>query len=75
MGMVVIKCPETGRIISTGIEMDREKFRCSAVFFSRTYCRMCAATHEWFAKEAWVYELALANGNSGGTGAFGGGAA
>ncbi|MGX1164965.1 hypothetical protein AB7M16_001231 [Bradyrhizobium sp. USDA 372] len=58
MGMVMIKCPETGRAISTGIEMDRERFRCSAVFFSRTYCGMCAATHEWFAKEAWVYETA-----------------
>ncbi|WP_225185564.1 hypothetical protein [Bradyrhizobium sp. NBAIM01] len=56
MGMVMIKCPETGRAISTGIEMDRERFRCSVVFFSRTYCEMCAATHEWFAKEAWVYE-------------------
>ncbi|MCA1415879.1 hypothetical protein I6F30_32860 [Bradyrhizobium sp. NBAIM20] len=56
MGMVMIKCPETGRAISTGIEMDRERFRCSAVFFSRTYCGMCAATHEWFAKEAWVCE-------------------
>nr|WP_246504621.1 hypothetical protein [Bradyrhizobium agreste] len=56
MGMVMIKCPETGHAISTGIEMDRERFRCSAVFFSRTYCGMCAATHEWFAKEAWVHE-------------------
>jgi hypothetical protein len=66
MGMVMIKCPETGSPISTGIEMDGEKFRSSAVFFSRTYCRMCAATHEWFAREAWVYEPALAYGNPGG---------
>jgi hypothetical protein len=66
MGMVMIKCPETGRAIPTGIEMDRERFRCSTVFFSRTYCGMCAATHEWFAREAWVYESVLANGKSGG---------
>jgi hypothetical protein len=26
---------------------------------SRTYCRVCAATHEWFAREPWVYEPAL----------------
>jgi hypothetical protein len=33
MGVVMIKCPETGDAISTGIETDRERFRCSAVFF------------------------------------------
>jgi hypothetical protein len=53
--------------------MDRERFRCSAVFFSRTYCGMCAATHEWFAREAWVYELA--NGKPGGGQSFRAGAA
>ena len=61
MGMVMIKCPETGSAIPTGIETDRERFRCSAVFFARTYCRICAATHEWFAREAWVYDSVLAN--------------
>lgn len=75
MGMVMIKCPETGRAISTGIKMDSERFRCSAVFFSRTYCTMCAATHEWFAREAWVYESDLANGSSGGRQSFGAGVA
>jgi hypothetical protein len=66
MGMVMIKCPETGNAIPTGIEIDGERFRCSAVFFSRTYCKMCAATHEWFAREAWVYESVFAKGKSGG---------
>lgn len=75
MGMVMIKCPETGSAIPTGIEMDGERFRCSAVFFSRTYCRMCVATHEWFAREAWVYEPALVYGKSGGGQPFGAGAA
>jgi hypothetical protein len=65
MGMVMIKCPETGSAIPTGIEMDGERFRSSTVFFSRTYCRVCAVTHEWFAREAWVYESVLANGKSG----------
>lgn len=56
MGIVMIKCPQTGREISTGIKADRERFRRSAVFFARTYCSICQANHEWFAKEAWVYE-------------------
>jgi hypothetical protein len=52
----MIKCPKTGREIPTGIKADREGFRCSAVFFARAYCSICQANHEWFAKDAWVYE-------------------
>lgn len=55
MGTVMIKCPRTGHAIPTGIKADRESFRRSAVFFARTYCSICRATHEWFAKEAWLY--------------------
>jgi hypothetical protein len=59
MSMVMIKCPQTGRGIPTGIKADRERFRRSAVFFARTYCSICRADHEWFAKDAWVYEPEL----------------
>ena len=52
----MIKCPQTGRAIPTGIKADRERFRRSAVFFARTYCAICRADHEWFAKEAWVHD-------------------
>jgi hypothetical protein len=56
MGVVMIKCPETGRAIPTGMEADRKRFRCSPVFFARTFCLICKASHEWFAREAWVHE-------------------
>ncbi|MGE9007642.1 hypothetical protein ACO2JO_03600 [Leptospira interrogans] len=56
MGIIMIKCPQTGREISTGIKADREKFRSSVVFFSRSFCSLCKSNHEWFAREAWVYE-------------------
>ena len=56
MGIVMIKCPQTGRDIPTGIKADPEKFRCSVVFFARTFCSLCKANHEWFAKDAWVKE-------------------
>jgi len=56
VGIVMIKCPQTGSAISTGIKADRESFRCSAVFFARTFCSICRANHEWFAKEAWLQE-------------------
>jgi len=58
MGMVMIKCPQSGRAIPTGIEVDRERFRASPVFFSRTRCPVCHADHAWFAPEAWVHEPA-----------------
>jgi len=58
MGMVMIKCPQSGRAIPTGIEVDRERFRASPVFFSRTRCPVCHADHAWFAREAWVHEPA-----------------
>jgi hypothetical protein len=58
MGMVMIKCPQTGRAIPTGIQIDRERFRSSPVFFSRTRCPGCQADHAWFAREAWVDERA-----------------
>jgi len=54
VGIVMIKCPQTGRAIPTGMKADREKFRCSTVFFARTYCAICRANHEWFAREAWL---------------------
>jgi hypothetical protein len=56
MGVVMIKCPETGRAIPTGMEADRDRFRCSPVFFARSFCLICKTSHEWFAREAWVHE-------------------
>lgn len=56
MGMIMIRCPQTGSAVPTGIKVDREAFRCSAVFFARTLCSACNDRHEWFAQEAWVNE-------------------
>jgi hypothetical protein len=56
MGTVMVRCPQTGRDIATGIVADRESFSATTVFFARVYCPLCRAQHEWFAKEAWVCE-------------------
>lgn len=56
MGMVMVRCPQTGRAIPTGIRTDRESFRRSVVFFGRTRCPICQSDHAWFAPEAWVHE-------------------
>jgi len=59
MGMVMVKCPQTGRAIPTGIRIDRESFRRRPVFYSRTYCPSCRIDHAWFAQDAWVDEPRL----------------
>ena len=59
MGMVMVKCPQTGHAIPTGIQTDRESFSRRPVFFSRTRCVICHTDHQWFAREAWVDEPAI----------------
>jgi hypothetical protein len=56
MGLVVIRCPATERVISTGIEVNSEDFACSAVFYADSYCPICDRNHRWFARDAWVEE-------------------
>ena len=56
MGMIMVKCPQTGRAIPTGLKSDRETFMRSIVFFGNTRCPICVANHNWFAREAWVDE-------------------
>ena len=60
MGSVMIKCPETGRDIATGMRADRETFRSMPVFFARVLCPICRKQHEWVAQHAWVCETELA---------------
>ena len=56
MGVVMIRCPQTGREIRTGMTADRNTFHATPVFFARAYCPFCRTEHEWFAKEAWICE-------------------
>jgi hypothetical protein len=60
MGTVMIRCPETQRAISTGMQVDRATFHSTPVFFGRTLCPLCGNKHEWFAKDAWVCESGTA---------------
>ena len=50
MGAVMVRCPETGRDIPTGLVTDRKSFDATPVFFARVYCPICRSEHEWFAK-------------------------
>jgi hypothetical protein len=48
MGMVMVKCPQTGQAIPTASRLIRESFARSAVFFARTRCALCRTDHAWF---------------------------
>ena len=52
----MIRCPKTGRAISTGIRADVATFHATPVFFSQVLRPLCRLTHEWFAKDAWICE-------------------
>src|SRR5262245_39188227 len=56
MGAVMVRCPQTGRDIPTGLVTDRKSFESMPVFFARVHCPICRTEHEWFPKEAWVCE-------------------
>ena len=62
MGVLMIRCPVSGREISTGIKTDRSSFRATPVFFAHTYCGFCRREHQWFARDAWVCEGAAGRG-------------
>ncbi len=59
MVMLMVRCPATGRAISTGIEVDPALYASTPVFFSQTFCPHCRVQHEWFAKEAWLSDFPL----------------
>jgi hypothetical protein len=52
MSLILIKCPETGRAVSTGIEIDRESFRNLPNIGAKTRCPACAEIHVWAKQEA-----------------------
>ena len=62
MGTLMIRCPDTGRDISTGLVADRKSFATMPVFFARVLCPLCNTEHEWFAREAWLCEADTPSG-------------
>jgi len=59
MGVVMIRCPATGRELATGIRMTHSEFQRMPVFFARCYCQFCRSEHEWFARDAWIEDEPL----------------
>jgi hypothetical protein len=56
MSILLIKCPHTGRPISTGIEVDADTFAALPDVLSYLTCPECGLTHAWWTREAGLEE-------------------
>ncbi|HVU21886.1 MAG TPA: hypothetical protein VHE09_14230 [Rhizomicrobium sp.] len=51
---LVMHCPNTKKIICTGVRLPTEKWNRDAVFFAYTLCPACGSEHEWRANDVWL---------------------
>jgi endogenous inhibitor of DNA gyrase (YacG/DUF329 family) len=56
MLFVMIKCPETGRTVNTGIALDLESFKHITLDNNSVRCPHCGKTHVWSKKDAFLRE-------------------
>ena len=52
--VVMVRCPSTGRELSTGVEMDEETFQRLSDIRSQMRCPICGIDHIWSTREAWL---------------------
>lgn len=62
VGTLMMRCPNTGMDVPTGIETDRLSFERTPNFTSLIRCPICAEDHTWSKVDAWVAELELEEG-------------
>jgi hypothetical protein len=54
MSFVMVRCPNTGRELSTGIEIDAATFEKLPDIRSPMKCPACGLDHIWSTREAWL---------------------
>jgi hypothetical protein len=52
MGVLLFKCPETGRTFSTGIQTDEDTVQKLPEVLTRSMCPHCGLEHLWWTREA-----------------------
>jgi hypothetical protein len=52
--VVMVRCPTTGRELSTGLEMDAATFERLPDIRSQIKCPVCNLDHTWSTREAWL---------------------
>ena len=57
MPEIMIRCPNFGRIVPTGLTTEKIKLSSlSGRFKLRVLCPACLKIHRWGQKEAWIYD-------------------
>jgi hypothetical protein len=54
MSLVMIRCPELGRAVSTEIEIEPAVFRKLPTVAARMRCPACGRDHVWTISSAWL---------------------
>ena len=64
MAKIMIKCPETGKFVPVGIEINRSSFDVSQFEDNRVMCPHCRAAHTWGKKDVHLIEELGSRGSS-----------
>lgn len=56
MSFLMIRCPQSGREVLTGIETDCQSFEKMTDVIAYTRCPHCGIEHGWWPDEAWLTE-------------------
>lgn len=54
MSLVMIRCPDTGRAVSTEIEAEPAVFRKLPIVAAQMQCPACGRDHVWTISSAWL---------------------
>jgi hypothetical protein len=54
MSSIMIRCPNTGRTVSTAIEVEPSVFRKLPKMDARMHCPACGEDHRWTTSSAWL---------------------
>jgi hypothetical protein len=54
MSILVIRCPQTGQDVPTGIEIDSQSLQKVPDIIAYTRCPHCGIEHAWWPDEAWL---------------------
>jgi hypothetical protein len=52
MGVLMLKCPTTGREFSTGIHVEEDSFKRLPDTVTKAHCPHCGLSHSWWTREA-----------------------
>ena len=52
MANIMIKCPKTGKLVLTGISMDKKSFETAKLEDNTVRCPACRGYHTWSKKDA-----------------------